>query len=101
MGHRNQQPGSLGICGDGGLRVYQPGAKPTVALKGHHGGADVYGGLPSSVTIPATGPDRRAGVPPCRTALTGRRCGKRVALRYDGGWRCVGCGCSREDVPDA
>ena len=70
---------------------------------GSESGADVYGRVPDRQTIPASGPERRAGLPPCPTRCIGRRCRKTVAHRFQPGgpWVCSGCGCPREDVPDA
>jgi len=63
---------------------------------GSESGADVYGRVPDRQTIPASGPERRAGLPPCPTRCIGRRCRKTVAHKYAHGWRCIGCGCLRE-----
>jgi hypothetical protein len=68
---------------------------------GSESGPDVYGRVPDRQTIPASGPERRAGLPPCGTKLTGRKCGKTVAHKYPDGWRCISCGVTREDVPNA
>jgi hypothetical protein len=67
---------------------------------GAESGPDVYGRVPDRQTIPASGPERKAGLLPCPTKLTGRKCGKRVAHKYPDGWRCIGCGCLREVSSD-
>jgi hypothetical protein len=102
--HWRGQPGSLGKCDGAGFpkpdwltqRLAARGTKPTVALPGDQSGPWIYGGMPDRVTLPANGPERRAGLPPCGTKLTGRKCGKRVVHRYPDGWHCVSCGVIRE-----
>jgi hypothetical protein len=67
----------------------------------HDPGPVMWGGLQDRVIVPASGPERKAGLPPCGTRCQGRKCGKMVVHRYADGWHCISCGVTREDVPDA
>jgi hypothetical protein len=63
-------------------------------------GPGVYNGLTERQTVPVSGPERHAGLPPCPTRCQGRSCGKRVAHKYADGWRCISCGVIREVPAD-
>ena len=60
-----------------------------------HEGPNPFGGLPRCASLPASGPERRAGLDPCGTRTHGRKCGKRVVHLHSATWACPGCGADR------
>ena len=75
------------------LKVHHAGPAPRYAFtRGEPREIDTpfaTGGLPERASIPKAGPPRRSGLPPCR-------CGKTIALRIAGVWRCTRCGTARQ-----